>query len=68
MVGETISQYKILEKLGAGSMGNEIFQEKALEGKAIEHYDKFLNLWKEADPGIPEIIDAKKRLTALQTQ
>jgi len=45
-----------------------IYQEKGWEGKAIEHYDKFLHLWKEADLGIPELIDAKKRLTALQSQ
>jgi len=36
--------------------------------QAIEHYDKFLNLWKDADPGIPEVIDAKKRRAALQSQ
>ena len=49
-------------------MLGRIYQEKDWEGKAIEHYDKFLHLWREADPGIPEIIDAKKRRAALQTQ
>ena len=49
-------------------MLGRIYQQKGWAGKAIEHYDKFLHLWKNADPGIPEIIDAQKRLTALQTQ
>jgi len=47
-------------------MLGRIYQEKGWAGKAIEHYDKFLNLWKDADPDIPEITDAKKRLTGLQ--
>lgn len=47
-------------------MLGKIFQEKGWEGKAIEHYEKFLELWKKADPGIPEVGDAKKRLAALK--
>jgi len=39
---------------------------KNWKGKAIEHYEKFLDLWKDADPGITEVEDAKKRLGALQ--
>jgi len=30
-----------------------------LEGKATEHYEKFLDLWKAADPDISEAVDAK---------
>jgi len=40
--------------------------EKGNKTKAIEHYEKFLDLWKDADPGIPEVEDAKRRLAGLQ--
>ena len=48
-------------------MLGKIYERKGWEGKAIEHYEKFLNLWKDADPGIAEVEDAKKRLDALKS-
>ncbi len=49
-------------------MLGKIYEQKGWKGKAIERYEKFLKLWKDADPGIAEVEDAKKRLAGLLTQ
>jgi tetratricopeptide (TPR) repeat protein len=46
-------------------MLGKIYEQKGWKGKAIEHYEKFLSLWKDADPDFLEVEDAKKRLAAL---
>ena len=43
----------------------KLYEQKDWKGKAIEHYEKFLDLWKDADPGLPEVADARERVAAL---
>lgn len=49
-------------------MLGKIFEQKGWRGKAIENYEKFLDLWKDADPGIAEVEDARKRLAVLNSK
>jgi tetratricopeptide (TPR) repeat protein len=44
----------------------KICQKKGWEGKAIEHYEKFIQLWANGDPDLPETADARKQLDALR--
>ncbi len=44
----------------------KVYEEQGDATKATEHYEKFLALWKDADPGIAEVDDARKRLAGLQ--
>lgn len=45
----------------------KIFQQMGWEGKALDHYKKFLTIWDQADPDLPELLDARKQM-ALLTQ
>lgn len=44
----------------------KIYEQQDKKSKAIENYEKFLDLWKNADPGIAEVGDARKRLAGLK--
>jgi tetratricopeptide (TPR) repeat protein len=43
-----------------------LYEKKSLKEKAREKYTRFLELWKNADPGLPEVEDAKTKLAALE--
>jgi len=47
-------------------MLGKIYEQKGLRDKAIEHYETFLDLWKDADPGLPEIEEARQSLAGLK--
>ena len=47
-------------------MLGKIYEEQDDAAKAIENYEKFLSLWKDADPGIAEVEDARNRLAGLK--
>jgi tetratricopeptide (TPR) repeat protein len=45
----------------------QTYEKSGSRAKAIENYRQFLDIWKDADPGIAEAQDAKQRLARLQT-
>jgi eukaryotic-like serine/threonine-protein kinase len=56
----TIDAVKLYYFLG------QVYEKSGSRAKAIENYRQFLDIWKNADPGIVEVEDAKQRLAHLQ--
>jgi serine/threonine protein kinase/Tfp pilus assembly protein PilF len=44
------------------------YEKSGWKAKAIEKYGEFLDIWKNADPGMPEVEDAKERLKKLRVE
>jgi tetratricopeptide (TPR) repeat protein/predicted Ser/Thr protein kinase len=42
------------------------YEKSGWDTKAVEQYGEFVDIWKNADPGIPEIADARQRLARLR--
>jgi serine/threonine protein kinase len=73
------AEYERITSASAGRIGygdvyalsfyelGKIYEQKGWKGKAIEHYQKFLGLWKDADPGVAEVEDARSRLAGLMS-
>ena len=49
-------------------MLGKIYEQQDNKAKSLEHYEKFLTLWKDADPGLPEVADARERVATLKIQ
>jgi cytochrome c-type biogenesis protein CcmH/NrfG len=47
-------------------MLGKIAEKQGDTGRAIENYRKFLDFWKDADAGLYEVEDARKRLEGLK--
>ncbi len=46
----------------------KIEKDKGNTEQSLEHFEQFLNYWKNADQGLPEILEAKKSISSLQNE
>jgi tetratricopeptide (TPR) repeat protein len=80
-LGEAVTEFeKILSRYDDSRAFNTIravkayyllglaYEKSGWNKKAIDKYEEFLDIWKDADPGIPEVEDAKERLKKLRVE
>jgi tetratricopeptide (TPR) repeat protein len=72
---ERLSKWNILSRVKNPRFSSKIpyflgicYEKSGWNKKAIEKYEKFLDIWKNADSGIPEVEDAKERLEKLRVE
>jgi len=72
---ERLSNWNVLEKVSRPIFTSKIpyllgiaYEKSGWYKKAVEQYEEFLDIWKDADPGIPEVEDAKERLEKLKIE
>jgi tetratricopeptide (TPR) repeat protein/predicted Ser/Thr protein kinase len=72
---ERLSNWNILSRAREPLFSSKIpyflgvcYEKSGWEKRAIEKYEEFLENWKDADPGIPEVEDAKERLARLRNE
>jgi tetratricopeptide (TPR) repeat protein len=77
-LGRAKEEYQKLQSLALGRLQygdiyalsfywlGKIAEKEGKKAEAAENYRKFLDLWKDADPSLPEVEDAAKRLAALK--
>ncbi len=71
-------EYEKVSRMTTGRLGHgivyaksfymlgKIYEQQGNTAKAVETYEKFLDLCKDADPGIAEVEDARKRVAKLK--
>lgn len=42
-----------------------VYQKRGEQEKAREHFEKFMDIWKDADDNLPQLVEAKKQLEVL---
>ena len=79
-LGEAVAEYEqLLSSYSEGRLGWAIesvklhyylgtaYEESGWNDKAVQQYETFLDIWKDADSGLAAVEDAKARLARLKT-